>query len=76
MKRTENKQKRKLCSAEQQSSGSEGKDGVSEVMHVNIWKKIMMEMIEMFPTSHHMCTVFNCSFNNNNALHTAGAAMK
>uniref|UniRef100_A0AAR2JKN2 non-specific serine/threonine protein kinase n=1 Tax=Pygocentrus nattereri TaxID=42514 RepID=A0AAR2JKN2_PYGNA len=33
MKRTENKNKRKLCSAEQQSGGAEGKDGKEAVVH-------------------------------------------
>ncbi|KAL6458102.1 hypothetical protein MHYP_G00333320 [Metynnis hypsauchen] len=33
MKRTENKNKRKLCSTEQQSSGAEGKDGKEAVVH-------------------------------------------
>ncbi|XP_072540409.1 microtubule-associated serine/threonine-protein kinase 2 isoform X2 [Salminus brasiliensis] len=33
MKRTENKQKRKLCSGEQQTSGAEGKDGKEAVIH-------------------------------------------
>ncbi|KAM9482311.1 microtubule-associated serine/threonine-protein kinase 2 isoform 2-T2 [Clarias gariepinus] len=36
MKRTENKQKRKLCSAEQQSSGSEGKDGKEAVVQSSL----------------------------------------